>query len=85
MEPTSETPRWSRSGILLAAGLTAWAIFAILLPLLATRLNGLVLFGFPLGFYIAAQGSVVVFVILAFWHARWQDIIDRQHDATEET
>ena len=39
---------------------------------------------FPLGFYMAAQGSLVVFVVQLFVFAWQQDKIDRDHGMAEE-
>ena len=40
--------------------------------------------GFPLGFYMAAQGSLIVFVVMLFVFAKQQDKIDRQHGVAED-
>ena len=40
--------------------------------------------GFPLGFYMAAQGSLIVFVVMLFKFARQQDEIDREHGYAED-
>ena len=40
--------------------------------------------GFPLGFYMAAQGSLIAFVVMLFVFARSQDNIDRAHGYAEE-
>ena len=40
--------------------------------------------GFPLGFYMAAQGSLIVFVVQIFWFAHAQNQIDREHGVHEE-
>lgn len=40
--------------------------------------------GFPLGFYMAAQGSLVVFVVMLFWFSYAQDKIDRDEAVDEE-
>ena len=40
--------------------------------------------GFPLGFYMAAQGSLIVFVVMLFLFARQQDKIDREHGVAED-
>jgi putative solute:sodium symporter small subunit len=40
--------------------------------------------GFPLGFYMAAQGSLIVFVVMLFLFARQQDKIDRDHGVAED-
>ena len=39
-------------------------------------LNALMLGGFPLGFWFAQQGSILVFVALIFVYARWMDRLD---------
>jgi putative solute:sodium symporter small subunit len=40
--------------------------------------------GFPLGFYMAAQGSLIVFVVMLFMFARQQNRIDSEHGYAEE-
>ncbi len=47
-------------------------------------LNGISILGFPIGFYMAAQGSLVVFVVMLFLFARKQDRIDREEGVAEE-
>ena len=39
---------------------------------------------FPLGFYMAAQGSLIVFVVMLFLFAKQQDKIDREFGFAEE-
>ena len=41
-------------------------------------------FGFPLGFDMAAQGSLIVFVVMLFMFAKQQDKIDREFGFAEE-
>jgi putative solute:sodium symporter small subunit len=50
-------------------------------PLNSITIPGL---GFPLGFYMAAQGSLIVFVVMLFVFARQQDTIDREHGFAED-
>jgi len=50
----------------------------------AASLNSVTFFGWPLGFYMAAQGSEVVFVITLFWFVKTQDKIDRDCGLAEE-
>jgi putative solute:sodium symporter small subunit len=47
-------------------------------------LNAIKIAGFPLGFYMASQGSLIVFVVMLFWFARKQDQIDRESGVAEE-
>jgi putative solute:sodium symporter small subunit len=39
---------------------------------------------FPLGFYMAAQGSLIAFVVMLFFFAKQQDKIDRDHGYAED-
>ena len=39
---------------------------------------------FPLGFYMAAQGSLIVFVVMLFVFAKQQDKIDREFGVAED-
>jgi putative solute:sodium symporter small subunit len=75
---------WSRTKRLMVISMVIWAIFSFGIHLFAKPLNEVVILGFPLGFYMAAQGSLVIFVILIFWFARQQDAIDRECGVAEE-
>lgn len=58
-----------RPGWKLAAVLLIWVVFALVVPAFAPLFNAVRLQGFPLGFYLAAQGALVVFALLGFWSA----------------
>ncbi len=74
---------WGRTKRLMITCLVIWAIFGFGIHLFAKTLNQIVILGFPLGFYMAAQGSLIVFVLLIFWFARRQDAIDRECGVAE--
>ena len=42
------------------------------------------IFGFPLGYYMGAQGSLVVFVALIFNYSSMMNKIDRKYGLQEE-
>jgi putative solute:sodium symporter small subunit len=50
----------------------------------APQLNAIKILGFPLGFYMAAQGSLIAFVVMLFWFGKAQDQIDRDEGVAEE-
>lgn len=52
--------------------------------LLAGPLNAIHVFGFPLGFWFAQQGSIYVFVALIFVYTRLMDRLDRRFDVHED-
>ncbi|MBI5249556.1 MAG: DUF4212 domain-containing protein [Desulfomonile tiedjei] len=77
--------RYRRSSILLIVGLlSVWAVasygFGILL---AGALDGIRLWGFPLGYWFATQGSVIIFVVLAFAYCFIMGKLDRLSDLQE--
>ncbi|MET0639733.1 MAG: sodium/substrate symporter small subunit, partial [Hyphomicrobium sp.] len=58
------------SGRLLIASLLVWLILAVALPLSALTLNIFHFGGFPLGFWIAAQGAILGLVALVIVYAQ---------------
>jgi putative solute:sodium symporter small subunit len=47
-------------------------------------LDRIVLFGFPLGFWFAQQGSIYVFVVLIFVYVRLMNRLDAKHGVAED-
>jgi putative solute:sodium symporter small subunit len=80
---TNDEQYWSKTKSLMITCLVIWAIFSFGIHFFVTALNKIVILGFPLGFYMAAQGSLIVFVVLIFWFARRQDAIDRECGVAE--
>ena len=81
---TDASGHWARTKGLMIATLVIWAIAGFGVHLFARSLNNIVILGFPLGFYMAAQGSLIVFVVMLFMFARQQDRIDREHGVAED-
>jgi putative solute:sodium symporter small subunit len=75
---------WEQTRNLMFVALGVWFFFAFVIHFFVVQLNSIVILGFPLGFYMASQGSLIVFVILLFWFARAQNRIDRDHGMAEE-
>jgi putative solute:sodium symporter small subunit len=61
-----------------------WVFFGYIVHMFVHVLNKVVILGFPLGFYMAAQGSLIVFVVQLFLFARQQDKIDREFGFAED-
>ncbi|SDO35595.1 cation/acetate symporter [Filomicrobium insigne] len=58
-----------RSKRALWVPLLIWSIFAFALHFAAPLLNGVRILGFPLAYYLAAQGALIIFAMLGFWVA----------------
>lgn len=61
-----------------------WLFFSFIIHMFVNDLNSIVILGFPLGFYMAAQGSLIAFVVMLFAFAKVQDNIDREEGFAEE-
>jgi putative solute:sodium symporter small subunit len=75
---------WRRTRNLMITSLVIWFIFSFAIHFFVGALNQIVIGGFPLGFYMAAQGSLIVFVVLIFWFAWKQNKIDEEFGFAEE-
>ena len=75
---------WAKTRSLTVLVLILWFIFLIIVPWFAKELNGITFLGFPLGFYMIAQGSLIVFVLLIFFQNWRQDAIDDEFGFGEE-
>ncbi len=75
---------WQRTKKLMITTLSIWFVFSFVVHWFADSLNNISFLHFPLGFYMAAQGSLFVFVVLIFWFVRAQHKIDRDCGFAEE-
>ena len=67
---------WERTRNLTVIVLVVWFVFSLLVHWFANSLNGVSFIGFPLGYYLAVQGSLIIFVLLIFYQNWQQDKID---------
>ncbi len=73
---------WRRNVALMAGLLFVWAAVSLGCGVLfADSLNAIRLGGFPLGFWFAQQGSILVFVVLVLVYALAMAKLDREHHA----
>ena len=77
-------PYWRRTKwqLLFGVGLPAGLIIAA--PLLAPTLNQWRFIGFPLGYFIAAHGTIFAAVFAVARFVASQDRIDQTHGANED-
>ena len=84
MSDETQSRYWARTRGLMIMMMILWVIFGYIIHMFVRELNEIVIFGFPLGFYMAAQGSLVVFLVMLFWFAWRQDAIDRAEGVSED-
>jgi putative solute:sodium symporter small subunit len=84
METEKSERYWSATRALMFFMLFLWFVFSFGVHFFVRDLNTIVFLGFPLGFYMAAQGSLIAFVLMLFWFASAQDSVDRKYDVAED-
>ncbi len=84
MSNSNDDAWWRKTKTLMITCLIVWAIAGFGIHFFVNELNTITFIGFPLGFYMAAQGSLIIFVVLIFWFSARQDAIDRAHGVAEE-
>jgi putative solute:sodium symporter small subunit len=72
---------WRANTALIRNLLIIWALVSLVLSILWVQpLNGIRFFGVPFGFWMAQQGSIVIFVGLIFTYAFQMDKLDHKHN-----
>ncbi len=61
---------WRKTRHLTIGLLVIWVFFTFVIAWYAQELNAFSLFGFPLGFYMAAQGSLVIYLATIWYYNR---------------
>jgi putative solute:sodium symporter small subunit len=62
-----------------------WFVVSYLFSIvLAGPLNAIHIFGFPLGFWFAQNGSIYTFIVLIFVYVRLMNELDKRFDVAEE-
>lgn len=80
-----EHKRYWRSTLRLTGGLLViWFIATFGVGWFARELQTFTIFGFPLPFYMAAQGALVIYVVLIGIYAWRMDKLDRQFGVRED-
>jgi len=76
---------WRKNLWILSGLLSIWFVVTFLLSIVwADWLNNFQMEGFPLGFWIAQQGSIMVFVVLVLAYAITMRWLDRHYDVHEK-
>jgi len=75
---------WAENIKLTAIILFIWFVVTYVAIFFSPELNNIVIFGFPMGYYMGAQGSLIIFVILIFWYAFAMNKKDKEYGVEEE-
>lgn len=84
LEENRNLGHFRENGRLVFWLLVVWFLVSYGSIIVAKQLNAVkILTGFPFGYYMAAQGSLIVFVALIFVYAKMMDKVDRKYGVEE--
>jgi putative solute:sodium symporter small subunit len=75
---------WRKNLIITAVLLAIWFVATFVVGWYAREINSITFLGFPLGFYMAAQGSLVIYVVIIWYYAHHMNKLDVEYGVNEE-
>lgn len=74
---------WRKNLRVTAILLTIWFVVTFVMAFFARELATINFFGWPFSFYMAAQGSLIVYVVIIGFYANYMRKLDLEHDVAE--
>jgi putative solute:sodium symporter small subunit len=74
---------WSKNLVITAILLLIWFIATFVEAWFARELNSITFLGFPLGFYMSAQGSLAIYVLIIGFYALQMRKLDLEYNVDE--
>lgn len=74
---------WRRNMRVTLILLTIWLLATFSSCFFARELNGLSVLGFPLGFYMGAQGLLLIYLAIVGFYAFYMNRLDREYRVDE--
>ena len=78
----SHKQKWSKNLRMTAFLLAIWFIVTFVVGFYARDLN-FNFFGWPFSFWMGAQGSLVIYVLIIAYYAHYMNNLDKEHDCAE--
>ncbi|MCK6413311.1 MAG: DUF4212 domain-containing protein [Azonexus sp.] len=75
---------WRQTRLLTLLLLGLWILITFVLAWFAQEINRIVVFGFPLGFYMDAQGVLALYLAIIWYYNRRMAQLDRHHGIDDE-
>jgi putative solute:sodium symporter small subunit len=83
MQSSRREEYWSRNLRITAILMAVWFFVTYVIAFFARDLS-FTIFGWPFSFYMAAQGSLVIYVLIIWYYARYMSQLDREFGVEEE-
>ncbi|MHB8764163.1 MAG: DUF4212 domain-containing protein [Deferrisomatales bacterium] len=73
---------WKKNLTITAVLLSIWFVVTFVFGFFARELNEITFIG-PLGFYMGAQGSLIIYVLIIGFYARYMNKMDKDYGVHE--
>lgn len=73
---------WSRNLKVTSVLLAIWFLATFVVGWFARELNAIEIIG-PLGFYMAAQGSLIIYVLIIWYYGSYMNKLDQEYGVHE--
>jgi len=84
MATPKQEAHWQATKRLMIITMLLWFFFSTVVFMFAADINGVKFLGYPLGYYMTAQGSMLAFIVMIFWSNNRQEKIDREFGFSDE-
>jgi putative solute:sodium symporter small subunit len=74
---------WRKNLVITAILLSVWFVVTFVEAWFARELASITFFGFPLSFYMSAQGSLAIYVIIIGVYAYLMGKLDKEYEVDE--
>lgn len=74
---------WSKNVTITVILLAIWFVITFVMGYFARDLTAFTVLGFPFSFYMAAQGSLALYVLIIWYYAHYMNKLDLEYDVHE--
>ena len=74
---------WNKNLVITGILLAIWFVVTFVEGWYARELNSMTILGFPLGFYMSAQGSLIIYVVIIWVYQRYMNNLDNEYGVQE--
>ena len=74
---------WKKNLRLTLVLLSVWFLVTFVMGFFARELASITIFGWPLSFYMGAQGSLIIYVVLIWFYQKRMRQLDIEHGVEE--
>ncbi len=73
---SNKNAHWEKTRSHMLVTMALWFFFSTVVFMFGEDINSMKFLGYPLAYYMTAQGSMIAFLVILFWSAGKQEDID---------